>query len=276
MVGPEAKVLFSKNLKLRVISALFMLPIPVIAIWGGSWFFGSFLLVLAFFLTTEWNTLIGIDPLNILSCLGSFLTVAAIGIMWPLDYQFGLIVLGLAVFVNFLVGHRENSSLFLAILGPVYVFLPCFSLIWIREIAVYGFEFVLWLFLIVCTTDTCAYLFGGMIRGPKLVPRISPSKTWSGFMASILCAAAVGGTTSGYWFHLDSLLVDNWKWGLIALIIAVFAQLGDLGESWVKRKMNVKDSGKLIPGHGGLLDRVDGFMTSVPVMAFVILVFGLN
>ena len=275
MVALEAKVLFSRNAVVRVISAIFMLPMPIIAIWDGSWIFGSFLLILAFFVAAEWNKLIGIGPLNVLNCLGSFLTVASIGITWPLDYQLGLAVLALAVLANLLLGHRAHSNLFLAILGPMYVFLPCFSLIWIREIEVYGFEFVLWLFLVVCTTDTCAYLFGRTIRGPKLAPRISPGKTWSGFIAGILCAGVVGGAISGYGFQLD-LLVGSLKWGTIALIIAVFAQLGDLGESWLKRGMNVKDSGTLIPGHGGLLDRVDGFMTGVPVMAVAILIFGLN
>ena len=275
MVEPEPKVLFSKNSRVRVVSAIFMLPIPIIAIWDGAWIFGSFLIVLAFFLTTEWNKLIGIRSVNVLNCLGSFLTAVAIGIMWPLGYQFGLVVLSLAVIANLLAGNREHANLSLSILGPIYVFLPCFSLIWIRDIAVYGFELVLWLFLIVCTTDTCAYLFGGTIRGPKLAPRISPGKTWSGFVAGILSAGAVGGTASGYWLHLD-LLMANWKWGAIALIIAGFAQLGDLGESWLKREMNVKDSGRLIPGHGGLLDRVDGFMTSVPVVAVAIVVLGFD
>ena len=154
MVEPEAKVLFSKNSRVRVVSAIFMLPIPIIAIWDGAWIFGSFLLILAFFLTTEWNKLIGIGSLNALNCLGSFLTVAAIGITWPLDYQYGLAVLGLAVFANWLVGYREHSSPFLAILGPIYVFIPCFSLIWIREIAVYGFEFAFWLFLLLFVAAT--------------------------------------------------------------------------------------------------------------------------
>ena len=107
MVEPKAKTLFSKNSRVRVVSALFMLPIPIIAIWDGAWIFGSFLLVLSFFLTTEWNKLIGILPVNVLNCLGSFLTAIAIGIMWPLDHQFGLVVLSLAVFANFLVGNRE-------------------------------------------------------------------------------------------------------------------------------------------------------------------------
>jgi len=275
MVAPETEGLFLKNSRIRFVSSILMLPIPIIAIWDGSWVFGFFLLVLAFFLMAEWNKLIGIGPLSLLNCVGSFLTVTAVGVMWPLNYQFGFIVLGLAVFANLLVGHRAHSSLFLAFLGPVYVFLPCFSLIWIREITVYGFEFVLWLFLIVCTTDTCAYLFGGTIKGPKLAPRISPGKTWSGFIAGILSAGVLGGAISGYCFHLD-LLLGNWQWGAIALIVAVFAQLGDLGESWLKREMNVKDSGTLIPGHGGLLDRIDGFVTGVPVMAVAILVVGLN
>ena len=122
MVEPEARALFSRNSRVRVVSALFMLPIPIIAIWDGAWIFGSFLLVLAFFLMTEWNKLIGILPVNVLNCLGSFLTAIAIGIMWPLDYQFGLVVLSLAVFVNFLVGNREHSNLFLSIISTLFSF----------------------------------------------------------------------------------------------------------------------------------------------------------
>jgi phosphatidate cytidylyltransferase len=275
MVAPETEVVFSKNSKTRTISAIFMLPMPIIAIWDGAWIFGAFLLLFAFLLMTEWNRLIGLGSLNTLNFLGSFLTVTAIGVMWPLNYQVGFAVLLIAVFANLVVGYRKHCSLSLAILGPIYVFLPCFSLIWIREIAVYGLEVALWLFLVVCTTDTCAYLFGGAIKGPKLAPKVSPGKTWSGLITGILSAGFVGATTSSYWFHLD-LLAGNWEWGVIALMIAVSAQLGDLGESWLKRKMNVKDSGKLIPGHGGLLDRADGFVTSVPIMAVGILVCGLD
>ena len=169
------------------------------------------------------------------------------------------------------MGCVNRYQLLLAMFGPVYIFLPCWCLIWLREFPNYGFQMVLWLLLVVSTTDTCAYLFGTTIKGPRLAPRLSPGKTWSGAVLGTFCAILVGVIISSHLFEVE-IFIGNWEWAAgLALSVAVCAQLGDLAESWLKRKMHVKDSGTLIPGHGGLLDRVDSFMVSSPLMVIFIL-----
>jgi len=126
----------------------------------------------------------------------------------------------------------------------------------------------------VIATDTGAYFFGRAIGGPKIAPRISPSKTWAGLFGGMLCAGAWLGLWAGFFDRSGSFnIVDagHWPWGdmlrgdvvgavLVGAILAVAAQTGDFFESWLKRKAGVKDSSKLIPGHGGVFDRVDGLL----------------
>ncbi len=118
-------------------------------------------------------------------------------------------------------------------------------------------------------TDVGAYFFGRLIGGPKLAPRISPAKTWSGLAGGVGCAACAG--------VLVAIAVDGGNIVLIAVlsgVLAVVAQIGDLIESVVKRHFGVKDAGNLIPGHGGVLDRLDGFLTVAPVTGLMTWIAG--
>jgi phosphatidate cytidylyltransferase len=118
-----------------------------------------------------------------------------------------------------------------------------------------GFRNVLFLVFVVWGTDIGAYLIGRLIGGPRLAPRISPGKTWSGALGG-LAAAALAGAGAGYEHPFAA--------AVLALLLSVIAQAGDLLESALKRHFGVKDSGTLIPGHGGLLDRLDGVLTAAP------------
>jgi phosphatidate cytidylyltransferase len=138
--------------------------------------------------------------------------------------------------------------------GIIYILLACLSLLWIikqhhvvhNTVKFNGVNTVISIFVIVWANDIGGYLFGLLFGGAKLCPNISPNKTWSGFFGGIILAVAV------------SPLVAE---GLgSAGIAAMIASMGDLLESWVKRQCKIKDSGDLIPGHGGLLDRVDGIL----------------
>jgi phosphatidate cytidylyltransferase len=136
-----------------------------------------------------------------------------------------------------------------------YAGIPAISLVWIRGDEQFGWLAILYLFAIVWTTDTAAYIFGRAIGGPKLAPRVSPKKTWSGFLGGAICAALVG-SLFGAWMGETDLV----KLASLSLVLAVAAQLGDLGESAMKRIFGTKDSSGLIPGHGGVLDRIDGLI----------------
>ena len=153
--------------------------------------------------------------------------------------------------------------------GAVYIAVPCIAIIWLRSDAAVGRQAIFWLFAVVWATDIGAYFAGRGIGGPKLAPRISPGKTWAGLLGGMVCAALVGAATA--------LLLDLSRAVpliVISALLAVVAQAGDLLESMVKRRFGVKDSGHLIPGHGGVLDRLDGMLTAAPAVAALTLVTG--
>jgi phosphatidate cytidylyltransferase len=153
--------------------------------------------------------------------------------------------------------------------GLGYVLLAAVSLLWLRGDPVAGRPDVLFLLCVVWSNDTAAYLLGRWIGGPRLAPRISPGKTWSGAAGGLFAAVAVG-------LLAAHVLSDAPPWGAIpvAAVLGVVAQGGDLLESFVKRRLEVKDSGHLIPGHGGLFDRLDALLAAAPVAALLALILG--
>ena len=137
--------------------------------------------------------------------------------------------------------------------GFVYALAAALALLWVRDRADNGIALVFWVFAIVWATDIGAYFTGRAIGGPKLAPAISPGKTWAGFYGGIVAATIVAGAWAMF-TGLDPVLL------LLAPLFSVAAQGGDLFESWMKRRAGVKDSGRLLPGHGGVFDRLDGFL----------------
>lgn len=137
--------------------------------------------------------------------------------------------------------------------GFLYALIAALSLLWIRDRAENGIALVMWVFLIVWATDVGAYFAGRSIGGPKLAPAISPKKTWAGFYGGV-AAATVLGTV---WVYLTGL---RGTFLLLTPLLSVAAQGGDLFESWMKRRAGLKDSGNLLPGHGGVFDRLDGLL----------------
>ncbi|MDX2113290.1 MAG: phosphatidate cytidylyltransferase [Alphaproteobacteria bacterium] len=159
--------------------------------------------------------------------------------------------------------------------GYGYVALPCASLVWLRNAEFAsdlngGAHVVLYLLFVVWATDIGAYFAGKRIGGPKLAPALSPNKTWAGLLGGMAAAAAVGAICASFTPYPLSLV----GCALLAMLLAVVAQAGDLFESWLKRRAGVKDSGTLIPGHGGLLDRIDGLVTATPLFALMVYLSG--
>jgi phosphatidate cytidylyltransferase len=155
-----------------------------------------------------------------------------------------------------------------SIVGFAYIVFAAWTLVDIRDdelaLAVYPIA-------IVIATDVGAYFSGRTFGGPKIAPRISPSKTWSGLVGGMIAAAIVSAVFTE-WLVLD----DSYQIALMGIfvaagaVLAVFAQSGDFLESWMKRRAGVKDSGRLIPGHGGLLDRMDGLLAVLCIFGVVL------
>jgi len=155
-----------------------------------------------------------------------------------------------------------NENIVWRLFGLAYVAIPCAALVWLRSVPE-GAAVVLSLLLAVWATDIGAYFAGRMLGGPKLAPAISPNKTWAGLGGGMLAAAivmAICVSFSPYPTGVGSAVV-------VGFFVAILGQAGDLFESWIKRRAGVKDSGNLIPGHGGLLDRIDGLILTTPVFA---------
>ena len=166
-------------------------------------------------------------------------------------------------------GSRGGGPLLVAA-GLAYVVARGAAICWLRGDPDAGRANVLFLLFIVWAGDIGAYLVGRMIGGPRLAPRISPGKTWSGAVGGLLAAVAAG-------LLVAHFLADGCDLGaaaLIAALLGIVAQAGDLLESFVKRRLEVKDSGHLIPGHGGLFDRLDGVLAAAPVAALLALTLG--
>jgi phosphatidate cytidylyltransferase len=154
--------------------------------------------------------------------------------------------------------------------GLAYVALAGVALLWERDDPVAGRANVLFLLLTVWACDIGAYLVGRWIGGARLAPSISPGKTWSGALGGLIASIVVGLLAA----HLLSEAATTWWAALVAGFLAVVAQAGDLLESFVKRRLEVKDSSHLIPGHGGLFDRLDGVLAAAPVAAALAFVLG--
>jgi phosphatidate cytidylyltransferase len=138
--------------------------------------------------------------------------------------------------------------------GVLYAGLPVVALIWLREDQPNGFAAVLLILVAVVATDIAAFAFGRVIGGPKLAPAISPNKTWSGFVGGISTA---GLAAAGF---AQAIGADPIMIGIAGVFLGILAQIGDLTESALKRSFGVKDSGDIIPGHGGIMDRIDGLV----------------
>lgn len=196
---------------------------------------------------------------------GVILAAMLLGDLWLGSWWYlALLLLGGALvlreFVRLVWGMTVETGLrnLWVVFGVVYVTLAVHGLWQVREVPDNGLLMAAWLFLIVWATDIGAYIFGRTIGGPKIAPSISPSKTWAGLFGGCVFAGIVMvgmsslnlGTFDGHWVGM----------ALLAVPLVILAQLGDFFESWMKRRAGVKDSGTLIPGHGGLFDRVDGLL----------------
>jgi phosphatidate cytidylyltransferase len=245
------------NLQLRVISAVVLAVAVLVLTWIGGLPFRLLCALIAAAMLFEWCSMARSES-NRINHL-----VAAVALLVPMlamvaGASAGIVLLGLAVGFGVTYGHAALTSADKwAPAGLVYAGLSGIAMAYLRGAEWAGLIAILFLFATVWATDILAYFVGRAVGGPKLAPSISPGKTRSGavggavggVLAALILMSAIGsGNLAGF--------------AVIALLLSVISQAGDLFESWVKRRHGVKDSGNLIPGHGGVMDRVDGLVAA--------------
>ncbi len=252
------------DLAIRSASAVVLIPVVVACIWFGGYWFLAFTLLLGCLIAHEWWGIV--FPGNYLQ-YALHLAAAIVGTLltaYGSATAAASAVLGLAFLSAMLARFGDGPKSVWNYFGIFYVGLPVIAFTLLRQDAVYGFAAILWIFLVVWAADILAYFAGRTIGGPRLAPRISPKKTWAG-----LGGAIVGGVLASLLFAHFLKFEASAVLAVMAGALAIAEQAGDLFESSLKRHYGVKDSGHLIPGHGGIIDRVDGLIT-VAVLAALI------
>jgi len=247
------------DLATRAMAGAAMIAVALAALWLGGVAFWLLVSAAGLLMVAEWCGLTkpaAPRPILPIVALGIALFYASPSMAMPLILQ-GQILGVMAAVVALLRRSLRTGG------GLLYAGLPALGLIFLRD-QPHGVALTLWTLAIVWATDIGAYFAGRAIGGPKLAPRLSPNKTWAGLgggvLASLLVSLAVA-IPAGLPLRL----------ALLAPLLAVLAQMGDLFESWLKRRAGVKDSGRLLPGHGGAMDRLDGVVPVAVVVAALVL-----
>ena len=247
------------DLKVRALSALVLGPVVLLAVWAGGGVFQALLAVSAFIALGEWVLMVAPERMPE-AFWHSMLAMAVVLVTYALGGPLAALALSVALGGIVQASTAGKGTTWLLGFGIPYVTVGIAGLAWLREHP--GLPLVIFCLFAVWATDIGAYAAGRAIGGPKLAPRISPKKTWAGLIGGMAAAAVFGfGVALAAGAQKPALAL------LVAPLLAVVGQIGDLFESWVKRRYNVKDSSNLIPGHGGLLDRIDGLMVAAPVLA---------
>lgn len=261
----------------RLLSALVMVPIAIAVVYFGSWALVGFLCFVAAIMSFEWNRLTRQEGqlksfYGLIFLHGATVALACyFGTVGNWSAAFMSVVAGIVIILLIMLP-KKRSPLW-PLLAIPYFALPAMALVWLRASSsltidrageTSGLEVVVWILVLVWATDAGGYFAGKSIGGPKLAPRISPNKTWAGFIGGAVLAGLVGIITAS---------VTDWQLAkdlvFLSLVFSVISQIGDLVESAIKRHFDVKDIGSFIPGHGGVMDRMDGLLFVLACAALV-------
>lgn len=265
--GKAGVPLTANNLLLRVVSAAVLGPLALVAAYIGGLPFALFWGIAALVVLWEWMTLV-VGPnyrLLVLSCAAAI--AVADFLAWLGRPVTALFMVGLGALAGAIFAPSERRLWVIA--GAGYAGGMVLAPVFLRADAGFGFAVILLVFAIVWTTDVLGYFAGRAFGGPKLWPAVSPKKTWSGAIAGTVGAVVVALLVAAQFGSFDRIAIIA-----VALLLSIMAQAGDLFESWVKRRFDAKDSSHIIPGHGGVMDRLDGFWAAAVVGCVVGLLRG--
>lgn len=258
------------DLWLRLLSALVLIPIVLMIVYVGEikpygpLAFIILMGVAVSFVSFEWARMTKPNKsFDIGFCLMSLGFLIIIFAHYQLIEAATLsIFIGALLFYFWFQDHDFSGSN--AAVGAIYIGLPTLAFVWLRE-SDGGLFWVIFAFCMAWSSDSAAYVFGRYLKGPKIWPKFSPNKTWAGFIGGVSAGIVAAIFLARFGPKEISLII----WAVIGLLCATATMMGDLWESVIKRRFGVKDAGNLIPGHGGLLDRVDGLMFAVLFVSMV-------
>jgi phosphatidate cytidylyltransferase len=250
------------ELALRVASALVLAPLAIGAAYVGGWPFAGFWGIAALAVLWEWGTLVAGSDRQPVLLAGAASVVFAVLLAAAAQLLAAVVILAMAMLAVAALapaGRRLWVAASIPYAGAIGLAPPL-----LRSDNWEGFVATLFVFAVVWTTDIAAFFVGRAIGGPKLMPRVSPKKTWSGaiggMLAAVVVALALAKTTT---------VTTAFAIALLAVSLSAAAQAGDLFESFVKRRFGTKDASRLIPGHGGVMDRLDSFVSACVLAALV-------
>jgi len=249
----------------RLVSAIVMAALALGSVLASAWTFVALVIAAGVTVSWEWGRLVREAGFDAIAGIQSA-AVASVAVAVALSQPGLALIAAIVALVGTGLLAVSSATVGWSLLGIAYSVLSTWSMVWLRSDPTLGAAALLYLLLVTWTTDTASYGGGRLVGGPKLAPSISPRKTWSGLLAGILAPALVG-----YAFALFLQDTSAWRLTLVSIVIAAACQAGDLGESAVKRRFGTKDMSNLIPGHGGLLDRIDGLLIAAIAAALIAL-----
>lgn len=251
------------NLQTRILTAIVLGALTLWLTWIGGVGFTLFSIAIGLAMFYEWLNLTATKQTSLSRLVGwGWLVLVSILLLFDQPALLIIAVLLLGFFI--LLGLSWRSGEAWPAAGLFYCGASAASLSLLRGDEPFGFTAIIFLFAVVWSTDIAAYFNGRALGGPKLAPRFSPNKTWSGAIGGAAAAIAGG-------ILVASLVIEPGSWLVpaLALILSIVSQIGDLAESWVKRQFGAKDSGTMLPGHGGVLDRVDGLVAAAVTLYLI-------
>jgi phosphatidate cytidylyltransferase len=251
------------NLQTRILAALVLVPVALGVAYVGGWLFWLLWTAAGLAILYEWTTLVCGRASRLPFALGACALAAAVIIATEVGrFPAAVLIVALgALGATVFVTARQRTWV---AGGVAYAGALVLATIALRSDSRLGLQSVLLLFAIVWATDIAGYFVGRAIGGPKLAPRLSPGKTWAGAIGGAAAAVLASIGLLAFW-DLGGVLTAV----LLGLGLSIASQAGDLFESWIKRRFGAKDAGRLIPGHGGVMDRLDGFWAAVVVAALI-------
>lgn len=243
----------------RLISAVVIASVALAMFWAGGWWTAGLVMVACAALMWEWRRITCGAEAASEAMAAVHIGIPVVGVLAAhlVEIERAVAFILVAGLLSAYLDRRAGRSFGWAYLGTVYIGVATACFVALRNEETYGFHTILWITLVVVAADVGGYFAGRLIGGPKLWPRVSPKKTWAGTIGGIALAAFVGlifssATTGTYYLQVCT----------VSMFAAAVSQMGDLAESSLKRHFGVKDSSSLIPGHGGALDRLDGFLAA--------------